>query len=195
MTTIILFYIFASILIISAILVITAKNSVHSVLFLILTFITASCLWIMLNIEFLALTLSLVYVGAVMVLFLFVVMMIDIDITAMRVNFWRNLPIATLLAIIILTEIILILTKANINIANTNNIDTTTANANQLGYLLYTQYSYPVELASLILLLALVASVAITLRYKFKNTKQQNINKQVTTNARDQLTLVDIKIK
>jgi NADH-quinone oxidoreductase subunit J len=94
------FYVFSAILILSAFQVILAKNPIHSVLFLVLAFVTSSCLWIMLNVEFLALTLILVYVGAVMVLFLFVVMMLDIDIETMRKGFWKNLPLAIVLAVV-----------------------------------------------------------------------------------------------
>ena len=192
MITTVLFYTFATILIIAALQVVTAKNPVHAILFLVLAFITSTCLWLMLNAEFLALALIVIYVGAVMVLFLFVIMMLDIDVEAMRKGFWKNLPLAILLGLIILVEILVVLIKKplilasdtinyassgiNTGMSNINGLTTThsnISNANQIGWVLYTKYSYPVELASLILLLGLVVAVALTLRKTDKNTKHQ----------------------
>ncbi len=188
MISTILFYLFAFIVIISALKVISAKNPVHSVLFLVLAFVTSSCLWLMLNVEFLALTLILVYVGAVMVLFLFVVMMLDVDAETLRSGFWKNLPLALLLGLIVLVEMLLIIiTKPLIIIPS---IDTAqmlasqgVSNANQLGWALYTEYSYPVELASMLLLLGLVVAVALTLRKSDKIISRQNIPQQVAVNS------------
>jgi NADH-quinone oxidoreductase subunit J len=193
MLTSVLFYLFASILVVSALRVVTAKNPVHSVLFLVLAFVTSSCLWMMLNAEFLALALIVVYVGAVMILFLFVVMMLDIDVETMRKGFWKNLPLALLLGFIVLVEMILVLVNNLMFISNANYGVSNIGNANQLGWILYTQYSYPVELASMILLLGLVAAVALTLRKTDKNGKYQNISKQVGVNAKDRFALVDLK--
>ena len=109
MLSTVLFYVFATILIFAALRVITAKNPVHAVLFLVLAFVTSSCLWLMLNVEFLALTLIVVYVGAVMVLFLFVIMMLDIDTETMREGFWKNLPLALILGVVVLVEMVLVL--------------------------------------------------------------------------------------
>lgn len=194
MLTSILFYVFALILVFSGFRVVTAKNPVHSVLFLVLAFVTSACLWIMLNAEFLALVLVVVYVGAVMILFLFVVMMLDIDVETMRKGFWGNLPLALLLGIIILVEMVLVLVHRPMLVSNASNyFNPNIANANQLGWVLYNYYSYPVELASIILLLGLVAAVALTLRKSEKNAKYQNISKQVAVNAKDRLEMVNLK--
>ena len=194
MVTSVFFYLFATILILSALRVITAKNPVHAVLFLVLTFVTSSCLWLMLNVEFLALSLILVYVGAVMVLFLFVVMMLDIDTETIRSGFWKNLPIALVLGLVVLTEMVVVLvTKPIVLPANQAPVDPTLSNGVELGWLMYTQYSYPVELASMILLLGLVVAVALTLRKTNKNGKYQNIAKQVNTPSKDRVTMVKMK--
>ncbi len=188
------FYLFAIILIISALKVVTAKNSVHSVLYLVLCFITASCLWIMLEMEFLALALIVIYVGAVMVLFLFVVMMLDVDIEALRKGFWKNLPLALILGIVILVEMVLVLIKKPVVIlTNNSDINNNISNANQLGMALYRDYSYPVELASLILLLGLVVAVALTLRKTARNVKYQNIPNQLRADAKKRVKLLDIE--
>jgi NADH-quinone oxidoreductase subunit J len=187
----VLFYFFATVLVAAAIRVITAKNPVHSVLFLVLAFVTSSCLWMMLNAEFLALALIVIYVGAVMILFLFVVMMLDIDVETMRQGFWKNLPLAVLLGVIVLVEMILVLINRPM-IIDTNNTLSNIGNANQLGWVLYTQYAYPVELASMTLLLGLLAAVALTLRKTDKNGKYQNIAKQVAVKAKDRIELVNI---
>ena len=189
MISTILFYLFALIVIISALKVISAKNPVHSVLFLVLAFVTSSCLWLMLNVEFLALTLILVYVGAVMVLFLFVVMMLDVDTETLRSGFWKNLPLALALGLIVLIEMLLVIIAKPLvitprmpdaaNILAMNGV----SNANQLGWVLYTEYSYPVELASMLLLLGLVVAVALTLRKSDKMINRQNISKQVAVNS------------
>lgn len=188
------FYLFAIILIISALKVVTAKNSVHSVLYLVLCFITASCLWIMLEMEFLALALIVIYVGAVMVLFLFVVMMLDVDLEALRKGFWKNLPLALILGIVILVEMVLVLIKKPVVIlTNNSDINNNISNANQLGMALYRDYSYPVELASLILLLGLVVAVALTLRKTARNVKYQNIPNQLRADAKKRVKLLDIE--
>ena len=188
MISTILFYLFALIVVISALKVISAKNPVHSVLFLVLAFVTSSCLWLMLNVEFLALTLILVYVGAVMVLFLFVVMMLDVDMESLRSGFWKNLPLALVLGVIVLIEMLLvIITKPLVIIPNGDSsaivASNGISNANQLGWVLYTEYSYPVELASMLLLLGLVVAVALTLRKSDKLNNKQNISQQVAVDS------------
>jgi len=187
----ILFYIFAAILLFSGFRVITAKNPVHAALFLVLAFVTSACLWMMLNVEFLALTLILVYVGAVMVLFLFVVMMLDVDLEVLRKGFWKNLPLALILGVVVLLEMLLVLIKNPViaSVANTDP-ETNVSNSNKLGWVLYTQYSYPVELASMILLLGLVVAVALTLRKTDKQAKYQNIAAQVAVDSKTRFTLV-----
>jgi len=191
MLSTVLFYFFATILVIAAVRVITAKNPVHSVLFLVLAFVTSSCLWMMLNAEFLALALIVIYVGAVMILFLFVVMMLDIDVETMRKGFWKNLPLALLLGLVVLLEMIMVLVSKPM-IINTHAATSNIGDANQLGWVLYTEYAYPVELASMTLLLGLLAAVALTLRKTDKNTKYQNVAKQVAVNAKDRVTLVNL---
>jgi len=189
--TSVLFYVFSAILLISGLRVITAKNPVHAALFLVLAFINASCLWMMLGAEFLALTLILVYVGAVMVLFLFVVMMLDVDLEAIRKGFWINFPLALVLGVVVLIEMLLVVLR-NPLITTAVNADPATniSNSNKLGWVLYTQYSYPVELASMVLLLGLVVAVALTLRKSEKAAKYQNINKQVATDSKTRFTMV-----
>jgi NADH-quinone oxidoreductase subunit J len=194
MVTSVFFYLFATILILSALRVITAKNPVHAVLFLVLTFVTSSCLWLMLNVEFLALSLILVYVGAVMVLFLFVVMMLDIDTETIRSGFWKNFPLALLLGLVILTEMVIVLvTKPIVITGSAPPVDPSVSNGIQLGWLMYTEYSYPVELASMVLLLGLVVVVALTLRKTNKNGKYQNISQQVNTESKGRVKMVKMK--
>ncbi|HCY39148.1 MAG: NADH-quinone oxidoreductase subunit J [Burkholderiales bacterium] len=189
--TSILFYVFSAILLLSGLRVITAKNPVHAALFLVLAFVNAACLWMMLGAEFLSLTLILVYVGAVMVLFLFVVMMLDVDLEALRKGFWKNLPLALVLGVVVLLEMLIVVLK-NPMVAAVANADPVTkiSNSNKLGWVLYTQYSYPVELASMLLLLGLVVAVALTLRKSEKAAKYQNIAKQVATDSRSRFTMV-----
>ncbi len=194
MLTSVFFYLFAAILVISAIRVITAKNPVHAVLYLVLSFVTSSALWIMLNVEFLALTLIVVYVGAVMVLFLFVVMMLDIDVEAMRKGFWRNLPLAAIIGLIIVVEMIAVLvTKPLVIMSAPELANSSVSNSNQLGFVLYTEYSYPVELASIILLVGLVIAVALTLRKTNKNAKYQNISKQIAVTHIGRVEMIRMK--
>lgn len=187
----VLFYVFAAILLFSGFRVITAKNPVHAALFLVLAFVTSACLWMMLNVEFLALTLILVYVGAVMVLFLFVVMMLDVDLESLRKGFWKNMPLALVLGVVVLLEMLLVIVK-NPVVTSVANVDPESkiSNANKLGWVLYTQYSYPVELASMILLLGLVVAVALTLRKADKQAKYQNIAAQVAVDSKTRFTMV-----
>lgn len=189
--TSILFYVFSLILLLSGLRVITAKNPVHAALFLVLAFVNAACLWMMLGAEFLSLTLILVYVGAVMVLFLFVVMMMDVDLEALRKGFWKNLPLALVLGVVVLLEMLIVMLKNPVvtEIANADPVNQI-SNSNKLGWVLYTQYSYPVELASMLLLLGLVVAVALTLRKSEKDAKYQNIAKQVATDSRTRFTMV-----
>lgn len=198
MITEVVFYIFAAILVFSALKVVSAKNPVHAVLFLVLAFVTSSCLWLMLNVEFLALSLIVIYVGAVMVLFLFVVMMLDIDIETLRVGFWKNLPVALLLGMVVLVEMVLVIITKPLSITSSLEVlDNSLLNADnskELGWVLYTQYSYPVELASIILLLGLVVAVTLTLRKSDKNAKYQNIAAQVAVDAKvGRIKLVNMK--
>lgn len=190
--TTVLFYVFSIVLLISSLRVITVKNPVHAALFLVLAFVTAACLWMMLGAEFLSLLLILVYVGAVMVLFLFVVMMLDVDIESLRKGFWKNLPLALVLGVVVLLEMLAVLANNHLVQGVTVNADpaTTISNSNKLGWVLYTQYSYPVELASMILLLGLVVAVALTLRKSEKSAKYQNISLQVSRDSKTRFTMV-----
>src|SRR5687767_12446537 len=167
----ILFLIFSGVMLIAALRVITARNPVHAVLFLVLAFFSAAALWILLRAEFLALALVLVYVGAVMVLFLFVVMMLDINVDRMREGFWSYLPMATVIGVVIVLEMAAVLYRGFLTFepaagALAKNVGGT----KELGLLIYTQYIYGFEIAAAILLVAIIAGVALTLR-KRKDTK------------------------
>ncbi len=190
-----LFYVFSVILLFAAFRVITARNPVHAVLFLVLTFFQASMIWMLLKAEFLSLTLILVYVGAVMVLFLFVVMMLDVNIERMRVGFWKHFPIAAVVGLVIALEMAAVLmggfrvTDSSGAVASVGSVVVEVSNTKVLGKLLYTQYIYPLEVAAAILLVAMFAAVALTLRER-KDTKHTDPGVQVRVKARDRLTVV-----
>lgn len=163
----ILFYFFSAILLFSAIRVITVRNSVHAALFLVLAFFTSSGLWLLLQAEFLAITLVLVYVGAVMVLFLFVVMMLDINTAPLREGFVRNAPLGISIALIIAVEMTLVIasqTSAGVDGAALQVYPKGFSNTRELGSVLYTVYAYPFEIAAVILLVAIVAAISLTMR-------------------------------
>jgi len=190
-----LFYLFSAILLASAFRVITTSNPVHAVLYLVLTFFQASMIWMLLKAEFLSLTLVLVYVGAVMVLFLFVVMMLDVNIEEMRIGFWRHFPLAAALGILIIVEMSAVLlggfhlddqTATMAAVANTVGEP---SNSKALGKLLYTQYIYPLEVATAILLVGMIAAIALTLRQR-KDSKAIDPAAQVRVSAKDRMTVV-----
>ena len=161
------FYFFATVLVASALGVITARNPVHAALLLVLSFFTCAGLWLMLQAEFLAITLVLVYVGAVMVLFLFVVMMLDINLDRLREGFWKWFPFGALLALVMLAEIAMVLMGRKFNADQMPTPPLRAAdysNTKELGRLIYTEYVYAFELAAVILLVAIVAAIALTLR-------------------------------
>ena len=158
------FYSFAAILLLSGIRVVTAKNPVHAALALVLAFFTAAGIWILLQAEFLAITLVLVYVGAVMVLFIFVIMMLDINIEELRKGFWRHLPLAALMAALIVSEMVMVLGGNRFGLTAPAPKPADYSNTRELGLLLYTDYVYAFELAAVILLVAIVAAIALTLR-------------------------------
>ena len=189
----ILFYIFAAITVVAALRVITARNPVHSALFLVLAFFTAACIWMLLEAEFLAITLVLVYVGAVMVLFLFVVMMLDINVDQMRRGFWRNLPVAAFVGVVIVLELSAVIIHAfsGVRDADAPVAPAGYSNTKALGKLLYTDYVYPFEVAGVILLLAMVAAIALTLRGR-KDTKTNDPSVAVRTKASDRIRLVKV---
>jgi len=188
-----LFYIFAAVTVISALRVITARNPVHSALFLVLAFFTAACIWMLLHAEFLAITLVLVYVGAVMVLFLFVVMMLDINIDQMRQGFWRNLPVALVVGVVIVLELSAVIIHAfsGVKDADAPVAPAGYSNTKALGKLIYTDYVFPFEVAGVILLVAMVAAIALTLRRR-KDTRTNDPRVAVRTKARDRIRLVNV---
>jgi len=177
----VLFYVFGGIAVIAAGMVVTRRNPVHAVLYLVLTFVTSAMLWMLLEAEFLAIVLVLVYVGAVMVLFLFVVMMLDIDVAAMRAQFVRYLPLGLLIAVIMLVEIFLVLGPDTFGLEQFAKPEAQPAdysNTSELGMVLYTVYMYPFEIAAVILLVAIVAAIRLTLRRR-PDTKYQDPSQQV----------------
>ena len=190
----ILFYFFSTILIVSALRVVTARNPVHAALFLVLSFFTAAALWMLLRAEFLAITLVLVYVGAVMVLFLFVVMMLDINLDKLREGFWNYLPLAATVAVIMVAEMVLILAGPKLGAGSIGLPGEPAAgysNTKELGRLIYTEYVYPFELASVILLVAIVAAIALTHRRR-KESKYQNPSLQVRVRREDRVRLISM---
>ncbi|MFZ9407310.1 MAG: NADH-quinone oxidoreductase subunit J [Burkholderiaceae bacterium] len=186
-----LFYLFAAVTVVSALRVVTARNPVHSALFLVLTFFSAAAIWMLLRAEFLAITLVLVYVGAVMVLFLFVVMMVDINLDRMREGFWRNLPVAGFVGALIVIELAAVLWQqfARVGEADAPRLPADYDNTKALGSLIYTEYVYPFEIAAVLLLVAIVAAIALTLR-KRQGVKGQNPGEQVRVKASDRLRIV-----
>jgi NADH-quinone oxidoreductase subunit J len=186
------FYAFASLLVISAFRVVTARNPVHSALFLVLAFFCASGLWMLLQAEFLSLALILVYVGAVMVLFLFVVMMLDLDIEDLRRDYKKFLPVAFLMGAVIVLELSIILIRSFIGTTTPVQPmleELSSNNTHALGMLIFVDYVYAFEVAGIILLVAIIAAVALTLRNR-KDSKTQNIAEQVNVNAADRMRIV-----
>ena len=194
------FYLFSVVLLFAAFRVITARNPVHAVLYLILTFSQAAAVWLLLKAEFLAIALVLVYLGAVMVLFLFVVMMLDIRIDALRQGFWKHFPLAAFVGAMIAFEMALVLMggfrgmdepKAVAAVVDAAGQVVPYSNTKVLGMLLYTEYLYPVEIAAVILLVAMVAAIALTLR-KRKDSKAINPAQQIRVRAQDRVELVKL---
>jgi NADH-quinone oxidoreductase subunit J len=191
------FYLFSVVLLFAAFRVITARNPVHAVLYLMLTFSQASAIWLILKAEFLAITLVLVYLGAVMVLFLFVVMMLDINIDSMRKSFWKHFPLAaTLGAVVVLEMAAVLLSGFRISegpkiLPAVGQAVAEISNSKELGKLLYTQYIYPVQVAAVILLVAMIAAIALTLRER-KDTKTIDPSEQVRVRAADRLVVVQV---
>jgi len=188
------FYVMGAILIFAALRVITAKNPVHAALFLVLSFFSASGLWLLLEAEFLAVTLVLVYVGAVMVLFLFVVMMLDINVERLREGFWTHLPVGGLVGILLVVQMVLVLGGPYFGFESMPEPPPASAdysNTREIGRLLYTEYVYPFELASLVLLVAMVAAVSLTLR-KRKGKRYLNPDEQISARREDRVRLVSM---
>jgi len=186
------FYFLAVIMVLAALRVITARNPVHAALFLVLTFFNAGGLWLLLQAEFLAVTLVMVYVGAVMVLFLFVVMMLDINLDRLREGFWSYLPVGALVGILMLVEMVMVLGGSYFGLEAMPApapVAADYSNTRELGRVLYTDYVYAFELASLVLLVAMVAAVALTLR-KRKGLKSIPPSEQVAVKREGRVELV-----
>jgi len=190
----IVFYSFAALLILSALMVITVRNPVHAALFLVLAFFSSSGIWLLLQAEFLAIALVLVYVGAVMVLFLFVVMMLDINIVALREGFARYLPVGIIMALLMMLAMGLTLTRDKIGIAAAagGKLAEGVGNTTRLGKALYTDFLYPFEIAGAILLVAIVAAISLTMR-KPKDVKTPKPELQVSIDRRTRVRLVDME--
>jgi NADH-quinone oxidoreductase subunit J len=188
------FYFFSAVLLFAAFRVVTARNPVHAVLYLMLAFSQAAAVWMLLKAEFLAITLVLVYLGAVMVLFLFVVMMLDIRIEGDRWSFWQHFPLALLVGGVIAVEMAVILNGGFGSVtlsaaAAAGQIE----NTRELGKLLYTAYLYPLEIAAVLLLVAIIAAIALTLRQR-KDSKFVDASEQVRVKARDRLAVVQVTV-
>jgi NADH-quinone oxidoreductase subunit J len=188
------FWFFAVILVIAALCVITARNPVHSALFLVLAFFTAAGLWVLLRAEFLAIALVLVYVGAVMVLFLFVVMMLDINLERMRAGFWTYLPLGLVVGGLMVAEMAMVLGGKYFGVLGLpapKDPGPAYSNTKELGRLLYTDFAYPLELAAVLLLVAIIVAIALTLR-KRKDTKYQDPVRQVAVRRSERVRLVSM---
>jgi NADH-quinone oxidoreductase subunit J len=185
-----LFYVFSAVLLLAALRVVTARSTVHAALFLVLAFFSASCIWMLLRAEFLAIALVLVYVGAVMVLFLFVVMMLDINTDSLRDGFWKHLPLAGLVGAVIALEMALVLMRGfQLHAPAPSAKALELGNTRMLGIEIYTQYLYPVQLAAVLLLVAIVAAITLTLR-KRKATRHQSVSEQVRARKSDRLRII-----
>ena len=202
-----LFFVFSAVLLFAGFRVITARNPVHAALYLVLAFFQASMVWMLLQAEFLSIVLVLVYVGAVMVLFLFVIMMLDINVDQLRQGFWRYFPLAALVGVFIVLEMAAVLMQAfqiggQTAAAQVGGQLTTPAahalavmpNTQALGVVLYTQYLYPVEIAAVILLVAIIAAIALTLRRR-KDTKAQRVADQLAVRRNDRVRIVQIPVQ
>jgi NADH-quinone oxidoreductase subunit J len=190
----VLFYAFSGLVLFAAVMVITVKNPVHAALCLVLAFFSSSGLWLLLEAEFLAITLVLVYVGAVMVLFLFVVMMLDINIAELREGFASYVPVAVLVAVVMLALLSTIVGHVNFGVDSIQGVvahASDYSNTKALGMSMYTDFIWPFEIASVILLVAIVAAITLTLR-KSRQTKSANPSNQVTVKSSDRVRLVKV---
>jgi NADH-quinone oxidoreductase subunit J len=195
MFELLIFFAYAAILVGAALGVIVVRNPVHSVMFLVLAFFTSAVLWLMLEAEFLAMTLVLVYVGAVMVLFLFVVMMLDIKSSTLRSHFMEYVPVGVLVALIAVAEVWSVVWLRNQGFAGLTKPVPAPAdysNTKELGAVLYTEHVYAFELASFVLLLAIIAAIMLTMRHR-PGLKVQDISKQVAVNPKDRVRIVKME--
>lgn len=188
----VIFYIFAAVLLFSATMVITTRNPVHSALFLVLAFFNAAAIWLLAEAEFLGIVLVVVYVGAVMVLFLFVVMMLDINVAPLREGFARYLPLGAAIALVMLAQMVLVVSSDQIQLIGAEGAPGGVGeNTRVLGSVLYTTYVYPFELASIVLLVAIVAAIMLTLRRR-PGTKHQNPARQVKVRKAERLRVIEM---
>ena len=188
------FYAFSAVLVFAGLRVITTRNPVHAALWLVLSFFSAAGVWLLLQAEFLAIALVLVYVGAVMVLFLFVVMMLDVNFEKMRERFRSYLPVAFTVGVLVLVEMGLVLLGGYLGGERTVAPPAAAAgfsNTKALGLQIYTDYAYPFEIAAMILLVAIIAAIALTHRRR-RETKYQNPTKQVRVHRNDRLRVLNI---
>ena len=186
------FYLFAAMTVLSAVRVITVRNPVHAALFLVLAFCSMAGIWLLLEAEFLAMTLIVVYVGAVMVLFLFVVMMLDINLEQLREGFWRWFPFGLALAAVMVGEMIWVLgSRQTAETAGAVQHAANYSNTKELGRLVYTEYVYAFELAAVLLLIAIIAAIALTLRRR-KDAKSQNVAEQVAVRREDRVRIMQV---
>ncbi|MGB7817082.1 MAG: NADH-quinone oxidoreductase subunit J [Methylotenera sp.] len=183
------FYTLAAILLFAGMRVITTRNPVHAALFLVLAFFTAAGIWLLLEAEFLAIALVLVYVGAVMVLFLFVVMMLDINIDKLREGFWEYLPMAGTIGLLMAVEMVMVLGGKYFGVTKAASKPADYSNTAELGHVLYTEYLLPFELASVVLLVAIIAAIVLTLRDR-KDSKSMNPADQVLVKKQDRIRIV-----
>ena len=187
------FYFFSTVMVIAAFSVITVKNPVYAALFLVLTFFSAAAVWLLLEVEFLAITLVLVYVGAVMVLFLFVVMMLDVNLAPLKEGFARYLPVGLLVAVAMAAELIMVfLVRGTQEIQLPEQAAEGVSNTQYLGNWLYTEYLYPFEIAAVILLVAIIAAIALTQRHR-PDARQQDPARQVKVSARERVRLTGMQ--
>lgn len=190
-----IFYLFAAILVFAALRVITARNPVHSAMFLVLCFVTSSGIWMLAEAEFLAITLVLVYVGAVMVLFLFVIMMLDINLAHLREGFTKYMPVGAGVAIVMIAEMMLVIGARyfdGVHSPAPARHGADYSNTRELGHILYTDYFYPFEIASVILLIAIIAAIVLTLRHR-PGTRHQDPSKQVAVKREDRIRVVSME--
>ena len=188
-----LFYVFSGVLLFAAFRVITARSPVYAALYLVLAFFNAACVWMLLRSEFLAIALVLVYVGAVMVLFLFVVMMLDMGVDTLRQGFWNHFPVAALVGVIIALEMAAVLIPG-FNLHDAPVADAAAlklGNTKMLGIEVYTKYLYPLQIAAVLLLVAIIAAITLTLRRR-KDSKYQNPSEQVKARKADRMRIVKL---
>jgi len=194
-TQLVLFWLFSAVAVFAALRVITVRNPVHAALFLVLTFFTCAALWMLLEAEFLAIVLVLVYVGAVMVLFLFVVMMLDINVAPVREGFIQYLPLAATIAVVVVAEMALVVGSRSFapnQMPAAPAAAASISNTEELGVLLYTKYLYHFEIAAAILLVAIIAAIALTMR-KRPQTKYQNPAQQISVKKSDRLKIIKME--